>query len=188
MKTNRAGRELIKSAESLQLVAYPDPGSDLAKACQKRRISIYDGNYTAHPQWAQLDGRPWTIGYGDTQNVWPGLRITEAEAEQRFEDRLAREFEPGVMKLVQVPLTGNEFSALVSFAYNAGLGIPASPKEEPRGLCGSTLLRKLNAGDYAGVSGEWAKWNKSGGVVMRGLIARREAERALFETPGDGDE
>lgn len=188
MRTNRAGRELIKSAESLQLVAYPDPGSDLAKACQKRRISIYNNGYTALLNWAQLDGAPWTIGWGDTQNVRPGMTITEEEAEQRFENRLAREFEPGVMKLVKVPLSGNEFSALVSFAYNAGLGIPSKPGEEPRGLCGSTLLRLLNEGDYSGVSGEWAKWNKSGGVVMRGLIARREAERVLFETPGDGDE
>lgn len=178
MRTNRAGCELIKSAESLQLVAYPDPGSDLAKACQKRRISIYNNGYTALLNWAQLDGAPWTIGWGDTQNVRPGMTITEGDAEERFENRLASEFEPGVMRLAQVPLSGNEFSALVSFAYNVGLNA----------LAGSTLLRKLNAGDYAGMSAEWGKWTKAGGKTLRGLVARREAERILFETPGDGDE
>lgn len=148
MKTNRAGRELIKSAESLSLKAYLCPAG------------------------------VWTIGYGDTDNVRPGMVITEAEAEQRLSDRLSREFEPGVARLAQVPLSGNEFSALVSFAYNVGLNA----------LAGSTLLRKLNAGDCAGVSAEWGKWTKAGGKTLRGLVARREAERILFETPGDGDE
>lgn len=148
MKTNRAGRELIKSAESLRLKAYLCPAG------------------------------VWTIGYGDTDNVRPGMIITEDEAEQRLSDRLAREFEPGVERLAQVPLSGNEFSALVSFAYNVGLNA----------LAGSTLLRELNAGDYAGVSAEWGKWTKAGGKTLHGLVARREAERTLFETPGDGDE
>ncbi|MDU2883127.1 MAG: lysozyme, partial [Enterobacter sp.] len=60
--------------------------------------------------------------------------------------------------------------ALVDFAYNLGV----------KALEGSTLLKKLNAGDYAGAAAEFPKWNKAGGKVLPGLVKRREAERTLF--------
>ena len=74
---------------------------------------------------------------------------------------------------VKVPLNPNQFGALTSFTYNLGAG----------NLRSSTLLRKLNAGDYAGAAAEFARWNKAGGKVLKGLTRRRAAERALFEKP-----
>ncbi|MCY1458796.1 Lysozyme RrrD [compost metagenome] len=79
-------------------------------------------------------------------------------------------FEPEVERLVQVPLTGNQWDALVSFTYNLGAA----------NLESSTLLRLLNAGDYVGAAGQFPRWNKAGGKVLPGLVRRREAERVLF--------
>jgi hypothetical protein len=74
-----------------------------------------------------------------------------------------------VSRLVKVGLTQGQFDALVSFTYNLGA----------RSLSTSTLLRKLNAGDYAGAADEFLRWNKAGGKVLNGLTRRREAERAV---------
>lgn len=112
----------------------------------------------------------WTIGYGTTRGVQKGMTITAAEAERLLRADLAV-FEAGVSKAVKVPLEQHEFDALVSFAYNVGLG--AFQK--------STLLRLLNAGDKAGAAKQFDRWNKAGGKVLAGLTRRREAERKLFE-------
>lgn len=77
-----------------------------------------------------------------------------------------------VESLVQAPLTDNQFAALVSFTFNLGRG----------NLARSTLLRKLNAMDYAGAAAEFARWNKAGGKVLDGLVDRRAAEARLFAT------
>ncbi|KQD16250.1 lysozyme [Acinetobacter baumannii] len=69
-----------------------------------------------------------------------------------------------------MPLTQNQFDALVSLAYNIGSGA----------FKGSTLLKLLNKGDYKGAADQFLVWNKAGGKVMKGLVRRREAERALF--------
>ena len=79
-------------------------------------------------------------------------------------------FERGIDKYVTVPLTQNQFDALVSFVYNLGLGC----------LQRSTLRKKLNRGDYQGAADELLKYNKAAGKVLRGLTRRRQAERALF--------
>ncbi|MEI9687478.1 lysozyme [Kosakonia cowanii] len=116
----------------------------------------------------------WTIGYGWTQPVdgkpiRPGMTIKEETAERLLRTGLVG-YESDVSKLVKVKLTQGQFDALVSFAYNLGT----------RALSTSTLLQKLNAGDYAGAADEFPRWNKAGGKVLPGLTLRREAERALF--------
>jgi lysozyme len=78
-----------------------------------------------------------------------------------------------VAGLVTCDLTDNQFAALVSFAYNCGC---ANLKQ-------STLLRRVNAKDFAGAAGEFPRWNKAGGRVLRGLTRRRMAEAALFQEP-----
>jgi len=111
-----------------------------------------------------------TIGYGSTgEHVQMGMEISEQEAEDLLKLDLER-FEKGVEKLVTVALTDNQFAALVSFSFNCGLG----------NLKSSTLLRKLNAGDYSGAAMEFQKWNKAGGKVYPGLTKRRAAESELF--------
>jgi len=117
----------------------------------------------------------WTIGYGWTQPV-DGKPVSAAMTiiKEETEERLLRtglvSYESDVSKLVKVKLTQGQFDALVSFAYNLGA----------RPLSTSTLLKKLNAGDYRGAADEFQRWNKAGGKELAGLTRRREAELALF--------
>lgn len=116
----------------------------------------------------------WTIGYGWTQpvdgkTIRAGMTIKQETAERLLKTGLVS-YESDVSRLVKVGLTQGQFDALVSFTYNLGA----------RSLSTSTLLRKLNAGDYAGAADEFLRWNKAGGKVLNGLTRRREAERALF--------
>ena len=83
-------------------------------------------------------------------------------------------YEAIVRRFVKVPLTQNQYDALVSFTYNIGGGA----------FQGSTALKRLNAGDYAGAADAMKFWNKSGGKVMQGLVNRRNHEVALFRKAG----
>ena len=111
----------------------------------------------------------WTIGYGSTKGVHAGQRITRDQAAIRLADDVAKA-EADVSLLVNVPLTQGQFDALVSFVYNLGAGA----------LARSTLIRRLNSGDYSGAADEFMKWVKAGGRRLQGLVRRRAAERALF--------
>ncbi|MFO6490468.1 lysozyme [Hafnia alvei] len=116
----------------------------------------------------------WTIGYGWTQPVdgkpvGKGMTITQQKADDLLKQGVIQ-YENGVNSLVKVQLNQNQFDALVDFAYNLGVNA----------LKGSTLLKKLNAGDYAGAANEFTKWNKAGGKELAGLTRRREAEKSLF--------
>ncbi len=144
MKTSTAGLNLIQSFESLRLAAYPDPGSK--------------------------DGKPWTVGFGSTgPDIGPGTVWTKEQAITRFANDLAK-FEQAVSLLVKVPLTQNQFDALVSFTYNLGVG----------SLKSSTLLKMLNEGFYANAGLQLLRWDKNDGKVMAGLTRRRKAELKLF--------
>ncbi len=111
-----------------------------------------------------------TIGYGSTgAHVTKGMVITEAEAERLLIADLSR-FERAVEKLVKVPLSDGQFAALVSFAFNVGEGA----------LKGSTLLKKLNRGDYDAVPSELNKWVNAKGKKLPGLVNRRAAEGGLW--------
>jgi lysozyme len=111
----------------------------------------------------------WTIGYGHTKGVFEGMSITQEEAEQMLLTEL-EEYEGYVEKYVTVPLTQNQFDALVVWVYNLG----------PTNFRKSTLLKELNAGNYTAAGQEITKWNKAGGKVLAGLVKRREAEALLF--------
>ena len=110
-----------------------------------------------------------TIGYGHTHGVRMGQTITKAQAEQFLKEDVSWA-EAAVNKQVKVSLNQNQFDALVSFVFNIGETTFAK----------STLLRKLNAGDYNGAANEFPRWNKQAGVVLRGLVKRREREKQLF--------
>ncbi|MDD1497600.1 lysozyme [Agrobacterium sp. CNPSo 3708] len=117
-----------------------------------------------------------TIGYGTTKGLTRAdvgkKTITEAEATRLLLEDVAR-FEKAVDKLVKVKLTENQRGALVSFTYNLGEGNFGS----------STLLKKVNAGDFKAAQAEFARWDKAGGRVLAGLTRRRAAETKLFATP-----
>ena len=111
----------------------------------------------------------WTIGYGRTTNVKPGDTCTQAQADAWL---LAEYdvFERKVRALLKVQLEPNQLGALVSFAYNVGVGA----------LRDSTLLKLVNAGKLQEASSQFFRWNKAGGKVLAGLSRRRAAEAELF--------
>lgn len=111
----------------------------------------------------------WTIGYGHTHTAKQGMKITEPQAEELLRRDIAWA-ENAVNKSAVVPLTQNQFDALVSFVFNVGEGAFGS----------STLLRMLNAKDYEGAANQLLRWNKQKGRVLNGLTKRREEERKLF--------
>lgn len=111
----------------------------------------------------------WTIGYGHTKGVSPGMSMTQSEAEDCLRQDLEI-FESYVENAVQSTLNDNQFSALVCFCFNVG----------PGGFGGSTLLKRLNAGDYEAAANQFPVWNKANESPMLGLTRRRLAERALF--------
>lgn len=136
----KAGLDLVKSFEGLKLRAYLCPA------------------------------KVWTIGYGSTgPHVTPGKVVTEAQANDLLQDDLDR-FEKAVTRLVTVPLTQNQYDALVSFAFNVGISA----------LERSTLLKRVNARLFDQARAEFAKWNRAGGRPLAGLTRRRAAEAALF--------
>lgn len=114
-------------------------------------------------------GGKWTIGYGHTAGAREGMRITEREAEIWLRRDLTQA-ELAVDDAVKVPLSDPQFGALVSFVFNVGVGA----------FRRSTLLRKLNAGDYEAVAHELLRWTKAGGKQVPGLVNRRNAEIGLW--------
>jgi lysozyme len=141
VKTNAAGLALIKRFEGLKLRAYT------------------------------CSAGVWTIGYGSTRAVRPGMVITQADADARLREDLS-DAEEAVAILIDVPLSPNEFSALVSLVYNIGAGAFGS----------STLRRLINSGDRKGAALQFKRWNRGGGQILNGLVKRRAAETALFVT------
>lgn len=147
MKTSDAGLNIIKKWEGLRLTAYPDPATG---------------------------GEPYTIGYGHTYRagppkVTPGMRISNAEASAILKVDLGV-FESGVYKLLKRPPTQAQFDAMVSLAFNIGIG----------NFSKSTVLRKFNEGDFAGAAEAFMLFVKANGKTMQGLVNRRADERELF--------
>lgn len=115
-----------------------------------------------------------TIGYGHTgtnakgEDLQEGDTVTPEQAKRLlYEDVIWAE---ETVSMQQLNLSQNQFDALVSFVFNVGA----------TAFNHSTLLKKLKAGDYDEAADEFLRWNKAGGKVLRGLTARREAERELF--------
>jgi GH24 family phage-related lysozyme (muramidase)/uncharacterized protein YcbK (DUF882 family) len=141
---NASGLELVKHFEGLRTTAYRDA------------VGI------------------WTIGYGHTSMAGPprvveGMTITEAEAEAILAQDLDV-FERGVVNALAIPTNADQFSAMVSFAFNLGVGAFRS----------STLLKRHNAGSFGEAADEFLRWVFADGERLAGLERRRKAERALY--------
>lgn len=139
MQISKTGLELIKSFEGCGLVAYKCPAG------------------------------VWTIGYGHTGGVKPGMEINQAQATVMLK-RDMRSYEATVNKYVTVEINQNQFDALVSFTYNCG----------GNALRKSTLLKLLNQGKIKEAADQFDLWNRGGGKVLPGLVRRRTAEKKLF--------
>lgn len=118
----------------------------------------------------QCSAGVWTIGYGHTTHVRPGDVVSEEQADFMLRQDIT-ESERCVNRYVTAMLTQFQFDALVSFTFNLGGG----------NLHNSTLLKKINAGDFAGAVQQFSRWVYAGGVKSPGLVRRREAEKRLFE-------
>ena len=156
--------------------ATPNTNSAATSVFQRRTndagialIKTYEG---LHLTPYLCPSKIWTIGYGHTRTVRVGLKITADQADQMLDDDL-RLVERAVQRLVSVPLNDNQFSALVSFAFNVGI----SNFEQ------STLLRLLNRGWYEQVPAQLMRWNRASGEILGGLSRRRAAEGRLWNTP-----
>ena len=113
----------------------------------------------------------WTIGYGHTTGVKEGDVCTQEEAEKLLRGDIFK-FEEYVQDSVKVDLDQSQFDALVAWTFNLG----------PGNLRSSTMLKKLNNGEYESVPFEMRRWNKAGGKTLDCLIRRRQAESLLFES------
>lgn len=152
-----------------------DPSSDCIKLVQSFEGCEKDqknGTFNAYPD-PGTGGDPWTIGWGTTgPDVRPGVNWTQQQCDDRFTQDLTT-FAQSVDKAIGgAATTQPQFDALVSFAYNLGIG----------NLNKSTLLKMHKAGNYAGAAGEFGKWNKANGRVMNGLTRRRAAEAQLYSS------
>ena len=115
----------------------------------------------------------WTIGYGHTSGVMPNQHITQAEADEMF-DRDIEKFEGQMWQLVSgLRLTQGQYDALLSFAYNVGIG----------NFKASTLYRKVgrNPNDPT-ILGEFRKWTKAAGRELPGLVKRRDGEAKIYQS------
>ncbi len=144
MKINQAGLRLIKKYEGFRSIAYRDA------------VGV------------------WTIGYGHTSmagspHVSKGLKITRQQGEQMLATDIEK-FSHQIRPLIKVKLTDNQFSALVSFAYNVGVG----------NFKRSSVLRAVNARRFDRVPSRLSLWVKAGGKTLKGLVRRRASEGNLF--------
>lgn len=114
-------------------------------------------------------GNVWTIGYGHTKGVKSGDTITKDQA-VAFLNSDVKEAADAVNGLVTIPITQNQFDALVDFTFNVGRDAFST----------STLLKYLNTGDYKGAGLQFQRWKYDNGKIEPGLVARRADETALF--------
>lgn len=122
----------------------------------------------------RLNGEKWTIGYGHTTSVKKGDAITPKQAEIFLHEDITL-IVKRLNQLITVTVTQNQFDVLCSFVFNIGVGAFST----------STLLKKLNAGDYHGAAEEFTKWcyvtRVGTKIISSGLLNRRQQEKALFE-------
>lgn len=147
MIVSKNGLDLIKEFESFKSKPYLCPS----------QIPTTGYGLTYYP-----DGKKVTL---------QDKEITEEKAFEILEFIANKDFGSNINKVVKVPLSQNQFDALVSFTYNIGNA----------NFNSSTLLRWLNQGNYKEASMQLLRWDKSKGIVLNGLTKRRKAEKALFD-------
>jgi lysozyme len=139
------GYGVIKAHEGLRFTSYPDPATG---------------------------GAPWTICYGHTEGVTPGMTVSKAQCEQWLREDVA-EAEAYLQSYVRVPLNQNEYDAYTSFIFNAG----------PQNFRTSTMLRLLNAGKRTEACNQFPRWKYANKKVLKGIVKRRYEEQTLCLTP-----
>ena len=141
---------------------YSDTGLALTKNFESCVLTAYADQ-----------GGVWTIGYGHTgPGVHAGMTITQSQADIFLESDVSGAV-TCVNKLATAKVNQNQFDALVDFVFNLGCA----------SLSISQLLREVNSGNFSDVATQFLRWDHVKGVVIQGLLRRRQAEATLFNTP-----
>lgn len=169
----------VDAADKLIATAYDDLNDVLGIAADEMHVSPSGVDLICNFEGLELkaydDGvGVWTIGYGTTKypngiRVKKGDTCTLEQAKAYMQNDL-KAFEQTVNSAIKVPLNQNQFDALVSLAYN--IGATAFKK--------STLVKRLNEGNYKAAANQFNVWVNAGGKRMQGLVNRRAAESTLF--------
>lgn len=169
----------VDAADKLIATAYDDVTSMLGIATDEMSISPSGIDLIRNFESLRLNAYDdgvgvWTIGYGTTKypngiRVKKGDTCTLDQAKAYMQNDL-KSFEQTVNNTVKVPLNQNQFDALVSLAYNIG----------STAFKNSTLVKRLNEGNYNAAANQFNVWVNAGGKRMQGLVNRRAAERTLF--------
>ncbi len=176
-------RRLLGHAETADTAVAPTPASPRTvspagialikrfEGCARLRT---DGLVEAYPD-PGTGAEPWTIGWGATgRDSFSAGRIcqntvwTQGQCDERLAQDLVRYAAAVAEAIGSVPTTQAQFDALVSFHYNTGA------------IARATLTRKHFAGDHQGAAREFARWNRAGGRVLKGLVRRRAAEAEMY--------
>jgi lysozyme len=170
----RIATKLIKQSEGCSLLVYPDPASELSiKLSQHDILAKYiAGNLVLPPYLDELDGSPWTQGWGETKGVVKGgPKWTQEQADSKLAVRV-KEFMQEV--LTSSPnLAGQsaeKIAAITSLAYNIGI----------TQYNDSTARKRIATGDWKGAAEAMQWFNKANGKVNQGLVNRRKVEADLF--------
>lgn len=157
------------SNEMLRVIKKYEGYSGKVYVCPAGKRTIGHGHVLSAPE--DVAGALCIITGGVITWVKIGKGINEAIADALLRSDIKR-YATAVQSNVAQPITQFQFDALVSLCFNIGTGA----------FIKSTLLRKLNAGDYEGALAQFARWNKGGGKVLKGLVKRREHEARIFDT------
>ncbi len=112
----------------------------------------------------------WTIGYGHTRGVYPGMTCTQEEADQWLLEDVQRVVD-AINADITISIDQDEFDALVDFGFNLGI----------HNLESSTLWKLLNEGDFEGAAAQFPRWDRAGGREIGGLLRRRLEEQQVFK-------
>ncbi|MGV5004808.1 lysozyme [Acinetobacter variabilis] len=169
----------VDATDKLIATAYDDVTSMLGIATDEMHVSPNGVDLICNFEGLRLkaydDGvGVWTIGFGTTKypsgiRVKKGDTCTLDQAKAYMQNDL-KAFEQTVNSVVKVPVNQNQFDALVSLAYNIG----------STAFKNSTLVKRLNEGNYKSAANQFDVWVNAGGKRMQGLVNRRAAEKALF--------
>lgn len=171
------GVDLLKASESFVGFAYPDPVSPMGRALQK--AGLWRKTLKGAPipaKFAKLSGKPWTIGWGFTDDVNPGDTMTLSEGNLRLAHELLS-YREAVRRACTRPLNDYQLAALTVCAWNIGKAAIRT----------CSMVKAHNRGDFAAAARAFALWNKAGGAVVDALVTRRAAEAALYLKPVPGE-
>lgn len=163
------GEQLAQEMGASKPRTISQAGIDLIHSFESCAQLRADGTYQAYPDPGSVNGEPWTIGWGSTgRDIGPTTVWTKQQCDERFARDIERYTADVREAIGDTPTTQPQFDAMVSFHYNTGA------------IKKATLTKLHNKGDHRGAADQFLRWVFNDGRRMRGLVRRREAERALY--------